>query len=78
MNAQHHIRPGTHQVLIAAFERRAAKVVGGQPPLLQHGSPGPVEDQYTLRQDVFERLPALLGCAHRGCAFFSLAGERGV
>jgi hypothetical protein len=29
MDAEHHIRPGAHEVLIAPFERRAAEVVGG-------------------------------------------------
>ncbi len=74
MDAEHHIRPGAHEVFIAPFERRPAEVLGGQPLLLQHGPHGPVEDEYTLLQDVFERLSALLGCGHRGCAFFSLAG----
>jgi len=77
MDAEHHIRPGAHQVLIAPFECRAAEVLGSQLPLLQHGPHGPVENQYTLLEDVFERLQALLGCGHRGCAFFSLAGGVG-
>ena len=75
MDAEHHIGPRAHQVLVAAFQRRSAEVRGGQLLLLQHGPHGPVEDEDTLLQDVFERLLALLGCGHKGCAFFSLQGR---
>src|ERR1039458_9192724 len=53
------------------------QVVGldGKGRLMDHGAHGPVEDEYTLFQAVFERLLTLLGFGHRGCAFFSLTGQ---
>ncbi|MCU1239271.1 MAG: hypothetical protein JWP63_7238 [Candidatus Solibacter sp.] len=47
---------------------------------VNHGAHGPVEDEYTLFQAVFERLLTLKEIGHRRCAFFILnrAGKRGV
>ena len=52
----------------------APQVVGldGKGRLMDHGAHGPVEDQYTLFQAVYERLLTLLGFGHRECAFISL------
>ena len=50
------------------------QVVGldGQRRLMNHGAHGPVEDQDTLFQAIYERLLTLLGFGHRECAFNSL------
>ena len=47
------------------------QVVGldGKGRRMDHGAHGPVEDEYTLFQAVFERLLTLQGFGHRGCAF---------
>ena len=49
------------QVLVAAFERRAAEIGGREIALLQHGPHGPVEHEDTLLQNVCERALALFG-----------------
>ena len=50
------------------------QVVGldGQRGLMNHGAHGPVEDQYTVFQAIYERLLTLLGFGHRECASNSL------
>jgi hypothetical protein len=44
------------EVFVAAFQRRTAKILGGQITLLQHGSHRPVEDEYTGGKGIFESL----------------------
>ncbi len=52
MYVQDYIWPGAHQVFVAAFERRAAEVLGGEVALLQHRAHGAVEHKDALRQQV--------------------------
>ena len=49
-----HVRTGKHQILVAALEFRAAKILGGKLPLLQHGTHGSIEHQDASGQSLFE------------------------
>ena len=40
--------------------------------LVDHGAHGAIDDEDTFGEDLFERLPALLGGGHKGCATDSL------
>ena len=49
------VRPGEHQVLVAAFERESAEVVGAEILALHPGTERTVEDEDALAQRVEER-----------------------
>ncbi len=52
MNVEDYVRPGAHQIFVAAFERGAAEVVCSEVALLQHGTHGAIEHEDALRQEV--------------------------
>jgi hypothetical protein len=42
---QHHVRPGQHQILVAAFQVRPSEILGGQIGLLQHSPHRAIHNQ---------------------------------
>ncbi len=59
VNPEHHVRPGNHEILVAALEVRPAEVFRGQVHLLQHGAHGAIEDEDALAEK-FAKGQALL------------------
>ena len=60
MHPEDDVRPGQDEVLVAALELAAAEVVRRQVLPLEPRSGGPVEDEDPLREELVERLGALL------------------
>ena len=58
------VRPRSDQVLVAAFERRAAEIGGREVALLQHGAHGAVEHEDTLAKGVKKGLASDLMIFH--------------
>ena len=59
VNPEHHVGPGNHQILVAAFEVRPAEILRGQVGLLQHGAHGAIQDEDALAEQ-FAKGQALL------------------
>ena len=64
VNIQHHVRPRSHQVLIAPFERSSAKVRRRQVALLQHRPHRAIQHQDSLRQQLPQCLPGFTQIPH--------------
>ena len=80
VHSLHHIRPGEHQVFVAALQGQTAEIVGAQIHLLQRRARGPVKHQHrTLRavQSLQKSHARLDGGAFISNAFFSSGLFRG-
>src|SRR6266403_437006 len=66
MNIEHHVRPRTHQIFVAAFQRSAAKILGRQVPLLQHSAHSAIKHKNALRQQVAKRAGGFSQISHQG------------
>ncbi len=63
VDAEDHVRPREHEMIVAALERSSAKIRGSQVLLLDHGTHGPVEDQYPIVERSKKRcLPIVHAC----------------
>ena len=52
VNVQDHLGARANEILVASFERRAAKIRRTQVALLQHGAHGAVKHQDSLREQL--------------------------
>ena len=59
VDSQHHVRPGDHEILVAAFQMRAAEILRRQVLLLQHGAHRAIQDEDALAEQ-FAKGQALL------------------
>ena len=64
VNIQNYIGPRAHQHFIAAFERRAAEIRGGEIFLLHHGAHGAIEEHDARCERVEYSLAALGSVCH--------------
>jgi len=74
MDVENNVRSCLYQVLIAAFERRTAEIVGSQVPLLQHGAHCPIQHENAALEGLVQRFATLRWTIHIGVNLFMLAG----
>src|SRR6202023_1215232 len=77
VDVEDHVRPGADQIFVAAFQRGAAEILGGEVALLQHGAHGAVEHKNALRQQVAESSGGFRQITHGPNRGSSLGGVRG-
>ncbi len=73
VNVQNHIGPRPHQILVAAFERRPAKILRRQMPLLQHRPHRSIEHKNALREQLSQSLRRFIQVTHERKAGHSLS-----
>jgi len=64
VNIENHVRTRANEILIASFERGAAKIRGAHVALLQHGAHGAVEHKDSLREQLAQRFAGFVQITH--------------
>jgi hypothetical protein len=76
VDVEDHVGPRDDEVLVAAFEVRAAEIVSREVVALYRGPRGPVEDEDAFGQRLFQKLRSFLSLVHNKTG--SGAGRRAV